>query len=60
MRIVRNFAILAVLLSAPVLAQRLNAAEAAGPTCGDCTCSDGQCCSKSWTGSCKCTTCPVT
>lgn len=25
--------------------------------CGDCSCEDGQCCSKTWTGGCKCKTC---
>lgn len=58
MRIVRNMALLALLLAAPMFAAPTSAQG--GPTCGDCTCSAGQCCKKSWTGSCSCNTCPKT
>jgi hypothetical protein len=58
MCIVRNVAILALLLMAPMLATPTSAQG--GPTCGDCTCSTDQCCKKSWTGSCSCNNCPVT
>lgn len=59
MRLARNFALLLMLLVAPFAANFAMAAEAAivGPTCGDCTCSEGQCCDKSWAGGCSCYTC---
>lgn len=56
MRVVRNLAILALLLVAPVLASPTRAQG--GSSCGDCTCQTDYCCKKSWTGSCSCYKCP--
>lgn len=59
MRIMRNFALMLMLGLAPFAANWATAAEVGTTaTCGDCTCDPGQCCSKSWTGGCECTTCP--
>jgi hypothetical protein len=59
MRIVRNLAVLLLLLAAPIAANRAFALDVgASATCGACSCDSGQCCSKSWAGGCECNTCP--
>lgn len=60
MRIARKMLLLAMLVLAPFAAKAAAQAEIEGPKCGDCQCSDNQCCSKSWTGSCSCYTCEQT
>lgn len=57
MRLVRNLAILLMLLAAPFAANFASAAEVGvTSTCGDCDCPN-LCCDKSWLGGCECKPC---
>lgn len=57
MRLARKLAILVMLLLAPFAATVAAQDNQTGPTCGDCTCSAGQCCTKGTFGGCSCHTC---